>query len=148
MLLTTSIKKTNVSPFEVLSKLINELKMQIECPLKGKKEMSCKFSTSLDSGTFQAPIQTTQVLIDLSNYLINGKGLNYVLLGHISAYYLEGRFGWYRQSSRANYNISVLQILQAEKTIRIRSLINHGFKMPDLQDIFVNINKGSMLIQK
>ena len=39
--------------------------------------------------------------------------------------------------------ISVRQILQAEKTIRIRFLIDSGFKMSDLQDIFVNINKGS-----
>ena len=28
-------------------------------------------------------------------------------------------------------------------TIRIRSLIDYGFKVSDLQDIFVNINRGS-----
>ena len=47
----------------------------------------------LSKQTFHATIQTTQVLIGLSNYLIDGKGLDYVLLGHISAYYLEGRCG-------------------------------------------------------
>ena len=49
----------------------------------------------LSKQTFQAAIQTTQVLIDLSNYLIDENGLDYVLRGHISAYCLEGRFGWY-----------------------------------------------------
>ena len=64
------------------------------------------------------------------------KGLDYVLLGHISSDCIEGRFSWYRQSSGANYNISVLQILQSEKTIRIQSLIDSGFQMSDLKGIF------------
>ena len=90
----------------------------------------------LSNQTFQAAIQTTKVLTDLSTYLLDVKGLDYVLLGHISSNYIEGRFSWYRQSSGANYNISVLQILQSEKTIRIQSLIDSGFQMSDLKDIF------------
>ena len=64
------------------------------------------------------------------------KGLDYVLLGHISSDYVEGRFSWHRQSSGANYNIPVLQILQSEKTIRIQSLIDTSFQMSDLKDTF------------
>ena len=60
-----------------------------------------------------------------------------MLLGHVSSDYLEGRFSWYRQSSGAYYNISVLQILQAEKTTRIRSLIDSGLKISDLKDILI-----------
>ena len=90
----------------------------------------------LSTQTFKAAILTTQMLIDLCNYLLDVKGLDYILLGHTSSDYLESRFGWYRQSSGANYYISVLQILQSEKSIRIKSLIESGFQMSDLKNIF------------
>ena len=40
------------------------------------------------------------------------------------------------------YGISVLQILNAEKTIRVRSLIDSGFEMSDLKGVMLN-NDGS-----
>ena len=46
----------------------------------------------LSNQTFQAAIQTTKVLTDLSTYLLDVKGLDYVLLCHISSDYIEGRF--------------------------------------------------------
>ena len=50
---------------------------------------------------------------------------------------IEGRFGWYRQLAGANYLISVKQILEAEKNIRIRSLIKHGgMTFEDVKDAF------------
>ena len=101
----------------------------------------------LSNQTFQAAIQTTKVLTDLSTYLLDVKGLDYVLLGHISSDYIEGRFSWYCQSSGANYNISVLQILQSEKTIRIQSLIESGFQMSDLRT-FSQLLRGVIIIQK
>ncbi|QQP53745.1 Putative LOC101234561, partial [Caligus rogercresseyi] len=36
---------------------------------------------------------------------------------------IEKRFGWYRQLSGGNYYISVRQILEAEKKIRVLSLV-------------------------
>ena len=46
----------------------------------------------------------------------------YVLLGQFQSDVIEQRFGWYRQLSGANYFVSVRQILEAEKSIRVRSL--------------------------
>ena len=49
---------------------------------------------------------------------------------------LEYRFGWYRQLGGGNYHNSVLQFLQAEKTVRIRSLGQMGFKLSEFKEIF------------
>ena len=98
----------------------------------------------LSTQTFKAAILTTQMLIDLCNYLLDVKGLDYILLGHTPSDYLESRFGWYRQSSGANYYISVLQILQSEKSIRIKFLIESGFQMSDLKNIFAATDNSTM----
>ena len=62
--------------------------------------------------------------------------LDFILLGNICSDYLEGRFGWYRQLCGANYYNSVTQFLQAEKTIRLRSLVNMGFDMTQIKVMF------------
>ena len=99
----------------------------------------------LSSETFQSSIQTSEVLVNLPDYLINEKGLEYVLLGNIQSDPLERRFSWYRQSSGANYHISVLQIIQSEKIIRTRSLIEQGFDMSQIKDIFENVENFDSL---
>ena len=48
----------------------------------------------------------------------------------------ENRFGWSRQLNGGNYFNSVLQFLQSEKTIRIRSLVKMGFTISDVKEIF------------
>ena len=58
----------------------------------------------------------------LTEHLTKEKGLEYVQLGKIQQDFLEGLFGWYRQLCGGNYYNSVPQFLQAEKTVRIRSL--------------------------
>ena len=88
----------------------------------------------LSTQTFVASIQTTEAFIDLSNYLLDEKNLEFILLGNIQSDYLERRFSWYRQSSGGNYHISVLQILQSEKTIRVRSLVEQSFHMKEIQN--------------
>ena len=99
----------------------------------------------VSSETFQSSIQTSEVLVNLPDYLINEKGLEYVLLGNIQSVPLERRFSWYRQSSGANYHISVLQIIQSEKIIRTRSLIEQGFDMSQIKDIFENVENFDSL---
>ncbi|XP_054713596.1 uncharacterized protein LOC129223056 [Uloborus diversus] len=47
----------------------------------------------------------------------------YVLLGKYQTDPIEGRFGQYRQMHGGNYNISVDQIMKAEKRLRLKSLI-------------------------
>ena len=106
------------------------------------KKWKASKKPGLSRETFQASIQTSEALVHLSDYLINEKGLDYVLFGKVSSDNLEGRFSWYRQSSGANYHISVLQIIQSEKTIRTRSLIEQGFDMSEIKDIFENVENS------
>ena len=84
--------------------------------------------------TVTAIICTCKGMIALIRYLF--AQLDFILLGNICSDYLEGRFGWYRQLCGANYYNSVTQFLQAEKTIRLRSLVNMGFDMTQIKVMF------------
>ena len=92
-----------------------------------------KFATSLNewmlSGkrglskqTLSSCIQTLQSFPLLIQHLLETKGLDYILSGNIQSDPLETRFGRYRQLS-ANYFGSEKQLLDAEKSIRVKSLI-------------------------
>ena len=87
--------------------------------------------------TFNAIIRTCKGMVALVRYLFERyPQLSFILLGNISSDYLEGRFGWYRQLCGANYYNSVTQFLQAEKTVRLRSLVNMGFDFKQIKLIF------------
>ena len=106
-------------------------------------------TTGLSSQTIGAAIQTTSCYGLLVDYLLNFKGYTYVLTGHILSDFLEGRFGWLRQLSGANYYNAVVQMLQAEKRIRIRSLVKMGFNLKEIKEIFEEDNVANLrLIQK
>ena len=66
--------------------------------------------------------------------------LNYKLLGNVSSDWLEGRFGWWRQLCDGNYYNSVT-LLQAEETIRLRSLVSISYNMDQIKTIFDESNK-------
>ena len=46
------------------------------------------------------------------------------MTGHIQSDVIEKRFGWYRQSNGGLYHIGVFQVLNAEKKIRIKCLVD------------------------
>ena len=81
-------------------------------------------------------MQTTASYILLADYLIDIKGFDYILTGHILSDYLEGRFSWYRQLSGTNFHIQVLQFLKAEKRIRIKSLIDMDYSLKEIKEVF------------
>ncbi len=83
----------------------------------------------LTAETFLATIQTSSSLPKIAKYLLDKKGLSYVLLGQLQSDPIEKRFGWYRQLAGGNYFISVRQIFEAEKAIRLKSLLKFS-KMP------------------
>ena len=61
-------------------------------------------------------------------------GFKFVLLGHAQSDILEHRFGSYRQMSGSNYFISVKQLLENEKKIKLISYLKHTKVSPhDLQ---------------
>ena len=93
--------------------------------LKEWHEMN-DFKNALSKETFFTMRQTSEALVGLAIYLLEEKGFEYVPLGLISSDPLEKRFGWYRQLGGANYFLSVVQFLEAEKKIRLQSLVKFG----------------------
>ena len=103
-------------------------------------------SNGLTRETFHGVKHTTLAMIELVQYLLNTKNeINFVLLGLIQSDFLEGRFGWYRQLNGGNYYASVLQFLQAEKTIRLRSLVEFGSNMSAIDAICSEVKENEVL---
>ena len=87
-------------------------------------------------------IQTTSAMPELAEYLLEKKSLDFVLLGQISSDPIEKRFGQYRQLAGANYFLSVRQFLEAEKKIRLNSLVKFSnLSMTEIKDIYQEINE-------
>lgn len=100
-----------------------------------------KSKKGLTRETFLATKQSNRVLIKVSEYLLETEGFHYVLLGQLQSDIIEGRFGWIRQLSGANYFVSLRQILEAEKSIRVRSLVRYSTcNMEDLRTLFGTLN--------
>ena len=97
--------------------------------IKDWEEM-CKekkdFKHGLSRETFMTAQHTSRALIAVSICLIDEKGFSYVLLFFFNSDPLERRYGWYRQLAGGNYYLSVRQFLEAEKKIRLQSLIKFG----------------------
>ena len=89
----------------------------------------------LSDQTFAAARQTTNMFQGLVNYLLNEKDFSFVIPRNIQSDPLDGRFGWLWQLNGGDYFNSVTQFVQAEKTIRIRSLIQMGFNMSHMKEI-------------
>ena len=97
----------------------------------------CEAGKGLSQQTFKAAIRTCKAMIELVKYLFTRyPNLEFILLGNISSDYLEERFGWYRQLCGAKYYNSVYQFLQAEKSIRVHSLVKMGYDMNQITSTF------------
>jgi len=77
----------------------------------------------LSKETMFALKQTVLAAKLLSEYLLREMQCHYVLLGKFQTDDLEFRFGQYRQLSGANYNVSVTQIMESEKKLRILNVV-------------------------
>ena len=73
--------------------------------------------------TFTALKHTCKTLVTCSYYLLNEMDYNYILLAKFQTDQLEKRFGLYRSTSGCNYNVSVTQILESEKKIKVMNLL-------------------------
>ena len=60
----------------------------------------------------------------LIRYILENKNITYILTGHMQSDVIEKRFGWYRQSNCGLYHIGVFHVLNAEKKIRIKCLVD------------------------
>lgn len=96
-------------------------------------------SKCLTRETTLAIEQTTGAFPKLVKYLLDQKGLEYVLLGKLQSDPIERRFGQYRQMAGGNFYVSVRQVCESEKNLRVRYLVKYsGFNMDELKEIFQN----------
>ena len=90
-------------------------------------------SSNTDGGkltkeTFAALGHTTHALLEITEYCIKDLNAKYVLLGKFQTDCLESRFGQYRQLAGGNYEVSLRQIYECEKKIRLMSVLNLKLK--------------------
>jgi len=96
-------------------------------------------TAGLTRETFLALRHTCLALADCASYLLDRRGLNYVLLGHLQSDAIERRFGWLRQLSGANFYISARQVLESDKKIRALSLLKFArFCLSDIDEAIQN----------
>ncbi|XP_072144652.1 uncharacterized protein [Dermacentor andersoni] len=80
-------------------------------------------SGSLTKETHSALRLTCYCLVELSRYCLEELHFKYVLLGKFQTDALEDRFGRYRQLAGAQYHISVCQLYECEKKLRLQKLL-------------------------
>ena len=86
----------------------------------------------LTKATHTALHHTTHCLLEISDYCLNELGAKYVLLGKFQTDSLEARFGQYRQLAGGKYNVSLRQIYECEKKIRLLSVLKLSLKGKDI----------------
>ena len=74
------------------------------------------------SQSFTVCIQTISAFPKISKHLQSRHGFLYILPGKFTSDPIKSRFGWYRQVNGDNYFMSIKQLLEAEKKIRVFSL--------------------------
>lgn len=77
----------------------------------------------LTTDTHQALYQSTSVISEIIEYSFSSVGVQYLLTGKLQTDNLESQFSRYRQLSGGNYNISVTQIFESEKKLRVMSVL-------------------------
>ena len=100
----------------------------------------------LSKETSTALIHTVDTLVLLVKYLLHHHKLQFVLLGKFQTDNLEARFGLYRMLSGSNYLVSVNEVLQSEKKLKVHSLLklytnSHGIIR--IKDFFMEFSEPS-----
>lgn len=81
------------------------------------------FSNKLTTQTHTALTHTLYGMTEVIQYCFSELKMNYVLLGKFQTDDLENRFGRYRQLAGGQYHISLRQLYESEKRLRIQSLL-------------------------
>ncbi|QQP39506.1 Putative LOC101234561, partial [Caligus rogercresseyi] len=99
----------------------------------------------LSKETFLCAIQTSKAMPKLIVHLLEKEGMDYVLTGKICSDPIEKRFGDYRMLGGSNYYVSVRQILEAEKKIRLNSLIRlSSFTLKEAKNVLSASSEGEV----
>ncbi|KAH6926697.1 hypothetical protein HPB50_021212 [Hyalomma asiaticum] len=75
---------------------------------------------ALSTETHSALRLTCYALVELCRYCLEELNFDYVLLGKFQTDSLEERFGQYRRLSGTNYHISIQQVFESEKKLRLQ----------------------------
>ena len=86
-------------------------------------------------------LHRSTTLPQLADYLLRERNFKYVLPRHIQSDCLEGWYGWIRQLTGTDYYASSRQILEAEKIIKIVSLVKFSnLSMSEIKEVFSENN--------
>ena len=80
-------------------------------------------TTFLTTETFKALSHTINAMVYMIHDLLNNNILDNILLGKFQTDNLESRFVQYRQLSGCNYLVSVAEVMQSERKLRIKGLL-------------------------
>lgn len=78
----------------------------------------------LTNETYIAFRHTLGTVVKLCKYIFNKYKLSYILTAKLQTDSLESRFGAYRRLSGCTYNVSVEQILESERKLKLLGLLN------------------------
>ena len=81
--------------------------------------------------TFKALRHTSHAIIEIVKYCTCELNMKYILTAKFQTDKLESRFGQYRQLAGGNYNISIRQIFECEKKLRIMSVLQRNLPLND-----------------
>ena len=84
---------------------------------------SDNFKNKLTPQTHKALTHTIYGVLEIVTYCFKELNLNYILLGKLQTDPLENRFGRYRQLAGGQYHISIRQLYESEKRLRIQSIL-------------------------
>ncbi|XP_037561685.2 uncharacterized protein LOC119440995 [Dermacentor silvarum] len=91
---------------------------------------SLKFDTGiLTRETHSALRLTTDTLVKVTKYFLEEMHFDYVLLGKFQTDCLEERFGKYRQLAGAQYHISIRQMYESERKLRLQNIL----ELPEME---------------
>lgn len=101
----------------------------------------------LSNETHLAFTHTLTALVQLCRYIFSHYNWSYVLTAKFQTDSLEGRFGAYRRLSGCTYNVSVEQILESERKLKVLSVLKmqsgkHGeFTLDDFSTELKNVQE-------
>ncbi|KAH7985005.1 hypothetical protein HPB49_026654 [Dermacentor silvarum] len=91
---------------------------------------SLKFDTGiLTRETHSALRLTTDTLVKVTKYCLEEMHFDYELLGKFQTDCLEERFGKYRQLAGAQYHISIRQVYESERKLRLQNIL----ELPEME---------------
>ncbi|KAG0421808.1 hypothetical protein HPB47_002319 [Ixodes persulcatus] len=106
---------------------------------------SLKFDTGRPTpDTHSALRLTTSALVKLTSYCFQEIGFDHVMLGKFQTNSLEDRFGKYRQLASAQYHVSIRQILESERKLRLQKVL----QLPDMEVAASSVEMDASVLEK